>query len=212
MYSGMLTNSAINFYDFLRDEVLFYMESNYRTSPFISLVGQGYSANLITHFLQESKPFINSYICINPSFSDFIGKELNSYNLPKFGKQDNTFYVYINNSNSFSSNKQVKIDEVQKANVEFQYKLLEAQKAEERWDMEYALKYSASLRAEEAAAAKAGTLTADGSSGFERVSEKPISYAEQKSEVEQFQEKEGREKEGKKNETQDIYQKEKGKF
>jgi len=111
--SGRLTPSADNFYQFIRDEVLFYMESSYRTSPFISFVGHGYSANLITHFLQEDTAFINSFICINPSFSDFIGDELAYYNLPKFGKEDNTFYFYSNNSNSFPSTKQQKIAEVQ---------------------------------------------------------------------------------------------------
>ncbi|TXD52991.1 MULTISPECIES: alpha/beta hydrolase-fold protein [unclassified Polaribacter] len=113
--SGVLTATASYFYDFLRDEVLFYMESTYRTSPFVSLVGQGYSANLITHFLKEDTAFINSFICINASFSDFIGQELNSYNLAKFSQKDNTFYFYTNNSTSFSSDKQLKIDLIQKA-------------------------------------------------------------------------------------------------
>ena len=112
--SGELTTSAKDFYDFIRDEVIFYMESNYRTSPFISLVAQGHSANFITHFLQEPTSFINSYVCINPSFSDFIMMELASYNFPKIAKEDNTFYFYTNNSNTFSSNKQLKIDQVQK--------------------------------------------------------------------------------------------------
>jgi hypothetical protein len=112
--SGQLTASAQNFYNFIRDEVIFYMESTYRTSPFITLVGQGYSANLITHFLKEDTAFINSFVCINPSFSDFIGSELQSYNLYKFGKEDNTFYFYTSNSNSLSSDKQLKIDQIQK--------------------------------------------------------------------------------------------------
>ncbi len=113
--SGALINSSKNFYDFLRDEVLFYMESNYRTSPFVSFVGQGYSANLITHFLQEKTAFINSFVCINPSFSDFIGSELQSYNLNKFANEDNTFYLYINNSDAFSASKKTKISQIQSA-------------------------------------------------------------------------------------------------
>lgn len=112
--TGRLTSSARGFYEFIRDDVLFYMESNYRTSPFISLVGYGYSANLITHFLKEDTAFINSFICINPNFSDAIEQELISYNLPKFGKEDNTFYFYSNNSNTFLLKKQQKIDKVQK--------------------------------------------------------------------------------------------------
>ena len=38
--NGMLYESNIAFYEFIRDEVLFFMESNYRTSFFISLVGE----------------------------------------------------------------------------------------------------------------------------------------------------------------------------
>lgn len=113
--TGQLTSTASNFYDFIRDEVIFYMESNYRTSPFISLFGEGYSANLISHFLKEDTAFINSFICLNPSFSDFIGGELQSYNLDKFSRKDNTFYFYTNNSTSFSADKQQKIGQIQTA-------------------------------------------------------------------------------------------------
>lgn len=111
--NGTLVATANYFYEFVRDEVIFYIESNYKTSPFISLVGQGYAGNLVSHYLKEETAFINSFICINPSFSDFIGGELQSYNLGKFGKEDNTFYFYTNNSTSFSPQKQAKIDRVQ---------------------------------------------------------------------------------------------------
>ena len=111
--TGNLTADNRSFYQFIRDEVIFYMESNYRTSPFISLVGNGTSAKLITHFLKENKPFINSYICINPTFSDFVGTQFQSFNLPKFQREDNTFYLYINNSTSFSPKKQAKIAQIQ---------------------------------------------------------------------------------------------------
>ncbi|MDG1698136.1 MAG: alpha/beta hydrolase-fold protein [Polaribacter sp.] len=112
--NGRLNTTNIQFYEFVRDEVIFFMESNYRTSPFISLIGEGTSANLISHYLKESQPFINSYICINPTFSDFVELEFQSYNLKKFLKEDNTFYLYTNNSTSFSLKKQARIGELQK--------------------------------------------------------------------------------------------------
>lgn len=118
--SGKLTYSANNFYAFLRDEVLFYMEGNYRTSPFVTLVGDGYAGNLITHFLYEKTPFINSYICISPSFSDYIGQQLQSYNLERYKEEDNIFYFYSNNSNSFSAKKQAKIAAVQRGLLSLQ--------------------------------------------------------------------------------------------
>jgi predicted alpha/beta superfamily hydrolase len=111
--NGTLTASNQMFYQFIKNEVFFEIESNYKTSPFISIIGEGTSANLISHFLGESKPFINSYICINPNFSNFVIQEIQSYNLKKFTKEDNTFYLYTNNSTSFSGQKQAKIRELQ---------------------------------------------------------------------------------------------------
>ncbi|WP_228455046.1 alpha/beta hydrolase-fold protein [Polaribacter haliotis] len=110
-----LTTNNEKFYQFIKNEVIFDIESNYKTSPFISIIGDGTSASLITNFLREGKPFINSYICINPTFSDFIGNKLQSFNLGRYQNEDNTFYFYTNNSNSFSDEKQIKIGEVQSA-------------------------------------------------------------------------------------------------
>ncbi|MDX6747045.1 alpha/beta hydrolase-fold protein [Polaribacter sp. PL03] len=111
---GRFTTDNEKFYQFLKNEVIFNIESNYKTSPFISIVGEGTSANLITNFLKEQTPFINSYICINPTFSDFIGRQMQDYNLSRFEKVDNTFYFYTNNSNAFSEEKQLRISELQK--------------------------------------------------------------------------------------------------
>lgn len=112
--TGKLTTTATNFYQFIRDEVLFYLESTYRTSPFITLVGHGYSANLITQFLQEPKPIFNSFICINANFSDFIGSQFESYNLGRYSKEDSIFYYYLNSSNSLPASKNTQIEQVQK--------------------------------------------------------------------------------------------------
>ncbi len=111
--TGELTTDNKKFYQFIKDEVIFEIESTYKTSPFISIIGEGTSANLVSFFLGERIPLINSYICINPIFSDFIGQQLQAYNLPRYEKEDNTFYLYINNSTSFSTDKQTKIGELQ---------------------------------------------------------------------------------------------------
>ncbi|PQJ73517.1 hypothetical protein BTO14_09680 [Polaribacter butkevichii] len=111
--NGELTTDNKKFYQFIKDEVILNIESTYKTSPFITLVGEGTSANLVSYFLGEETPFINSYICINPTFSNFIGQQLESYNLPRYQKEDNTFYFYINNATSFSTDKQTQIGELQ---------------------------------------------------------------------------------------------------
>ncbi|QVY65512.1 hypothetical protein JOP69_17535 [Polaribacter sp. Q13] len=111
--NGELTTDNKKFYQFIKDEVIFELESNYNTSPFITIVGEGTSANLVSFFLGEEIPLINSYICINPTFSDFTGQQMQDYNLPRLLKEDNTFYLYINNSTSFSTTKQTQIGELQ---------------------------------------------------------------------------------------------------
>jgi len=111
--NGNLTKNNADFYNFIKDEVLFEIESSYRTSPFITLIGEGTSANLITTFLGEKTPLINAYICINPAFSDFIASQMQAYKLARFQKEDNTFYFYTNNSNIFSIRKQTLISQLQ---------------------------------------------------------------------------------------------------
>ena len=111
--TGQLNPTNQAFYEFIRDEITFYMESNYRTSPFISLIGTGTSANLISQFLKESKPIFNAYVCINPIFSDFIRQQMQNFALERYGKEDNTFYLYTNNSNTFSPKRQTLINQVQ---------------------------------------------------------------------------------------------------
>ena len=111
--TGQLNPTNQAFYEFIRDEVTFYMESNFRTSPFISLIGTGTSANLISQFLKESKPIFNAYVCINPIFSDFIRQQMQNFALERYGKEDNTFYLYTNNSNTFSPKRQTLINQLQ---------------------------------------------------------------------------------------------------
>lgn len=111
--TGKLNSKNRAFYEFIRDEVTFYMESNYRTSPFISLIGTGTSANLISQFLKEPKPVFNAFVCINPIFSDFIRQQMQDFALERYGNEDNTFYLYTNNSNTFSPKRQTLINQLQ---------------------------------------------------------------------------------------------------
>ena len=48
-----LTTDSKKFYRFIRDEIVPFMEATYKTSPFLTIVGEGLTANFITHFLQE---------------------------------------------------------------------------------------------------------------------------------------------------------------
>lgn len=93
--TGELTENSIRFLNFLRNELIPYLDTNFKTSPFITIVGEGVSANLITYFLKDKEPIINSYILINAVLPDNISQRIVSYNMQRYAKMDNTFYMYL---------------------------------------------------------------------------------------------------------------------
>ncbi|MDG2194642.1 MAG: alpha/beta hydrolase-fold protein [Polaribacter sp.] len=104
-----LTADSRSFYLFLKEELIPYLEDTYNTSPFITIVGSGITANLITHFLKDENPIINAYICLNPTFNSDINQQLQSYNLDKLKTIDNTYYFYLNSTEQIGSKKHANI-------------------------------------------------------------------------------------------------------
>ena len=102
--NGNLNNNSENFYRFIRDEMIPYIEASYKTSPFLTIIGESLTANYITHFLKEEYSIFNAYICLNPTLSNTIKNQIESYTLEELGSEDNTFYFYLS-SNPFSNDK-----------------------------------------------------------------------------------------------------------
>mgnify|MGYP001025968340 FL=1 len=90
-----LTPDSKDFYRFIRDEIIPFVEASYKTSPFLTIVGESLTANFITHFLREKYAIFNAYVCLNPSLSDDINTQIESYKLSNLSNEDNTFYFYI---------------------------------------------------------------------------------------------------------------------
>lgn len=105
-----LSADANLFYKFIRDELIPYVEANYRTSPFLTIVGEGMSANFITHYLKEKNPIFNAYICLNPSFAPDVNNQIQNYNLERYGAMDNTFYFYVSGNPHTNSERLSKIN------------------------------------------------------------------------------------------------------
>ena len=97
--NGGLTKTANKFYNFIKKEVVPYIEKNLKTSPFLTIVGQGKSANFLTHFLKEPQPIFNAYIAISPSFNSNTHNLFATYNLKRYKNIDNTFFLYTSNNN-----------------------------------------------------------------------------------------------------------------
>tara|TARA_R110002074_G_scaffold40494_11_gene108397 strand:- start:493 stop:1656 length:1164 start_codon:yes stop_codon:yes gene_type:complete len=104
-----LTSDSKRFYRFLRDELIPFVEANYKTSPFITIVGESLTGNFITHFLKEKDPIFNAYICLNPTLAEDINTQMQSYKLDRFGTVDNTFYFYLSGNPFAKGQKLTKI-------------------------------------------------------------------------------------------------------
>ncbi len=98
--SSMPTDKSTLFYRFIRNEVLNYMDVNYRISPFKSIVGNTLTANFINYFLIEEDPAFNAYVNLNPSYAIDINEMLHD-KVPML--DNNTFYYII--SGEYNSEK-----------------------------------------------------------------------------------------------------------
>lgn len=122
--TGLPNEESTKFYGFVRDELLTYIEDNYRTSLFKTIVGQTITANFINYFFIENNPVFNAYININPSYAPFMHEKLEakSQNITS----DHFYYL---SKGSFNTDKRAQsINEVNNLlnlseNVFFHYKV-----------------------------------------------------------------------------------------
>ncbi|WP_428742283.1 alpha/beta hydrolase-fold protein [Tenacibaculum sp.] len=99
--NNALTTSGVHFFNFIKHELIPFMEGNFRTSAFMTIVGEGKGANFITHYLKDEQPVFNSYICITPDFPQFAPVIIDSYSLNRLGSIDNTYFVYTSNNKKY---------------------------------------------------------------------------------------------------------------
>lgn len=100
--NGDLTKNGRKFYNYIKKEVIPYLEANLKASPFLTIAGQGKAGNFITHFLKEQKPIFNAYLAISPTFNESTPNLFSTYNLKRLDDIDNQFYLYVSNNNSSS--------------------------------------------------------------------------------------------------------------
>lgn len=92
--TGKLIPESRLFYTFLRDELVPYIENNYRVSPFSSIVGEGLGGNFLTYYLQEQIPVFNTYISLNPTLAPNIQGKVESH-LGKMASAGSSYYYYL---------------------------------------------------------------------------------------------------------------------
>jgi hypothetical protein len=123
--SGLPTEDSERFYRFVRAELLDYMESHYRLSPFRTLVGTTLTANFVNFFVIEDEPAFDAFININPYYSPdmptFLENVLSQERRSKM-------YYYLNSGpyNSDAKHKRIEqvahlITDINNPNVLFKY-------------------------------------------------------------------------------------------
>lgn len=76
--TGLPNQESSKFYGFVRDELLPYLDDNYPTSLFKTIVGNTLTANFANYFFLESTPVFNAYVNINPSYATDMHQKLES--------------------------------------------------------------------------------------------------------------------------------------
>ncbi len=98
--TSLPNEDSTKFYGFIRDELLPYVDDNYRTSLFKTIVGNTLTANFSNYFFLDKYSVFNAYVNLNPSYADAMAEKLEAktQNLT-----DNTFYYAC--SGSYNSEK-----------------------------------------------------------------------------------------------------------
>lgn len=106
--TGLPNDGSAKFYGFVRDELLAYIDDNYRTSLFKTLVGNTLTANFINYFLLDKNHEFNAYININPSYAPNMAEklEVKTQNLT-----DDVFY-YVNSGSYLKDKRNKEINKV----------------------------------------------------------------------------------------------------
>ena len=74
--TGLPNEDGTKFYKFVREELLNYIDENYRTSLFKTLVGNTITANFSGYFFLENTSAFNAYININPSYAPMMHERM----------------------------------------------------------------------------------------------------------------------------------------
>lgn len=72
-------NSGAQFFEFISDELIPFLEDNYRLNDFKVAVGHGDSANYIQFFAFKNKPVFQAYIALSPSLTPYMTDNLTSF-------------------------------------------------------------------------------------------------------------------------------------
>jgi hypothetical protein len=99
------TQESEAFYQFIKIELIDYLEENYRISPFKTVVGNTLTANFTNYFLIEQYPTFNAFINISPYYALDLPVLLHQKTTSL--KDENIYYYLSNNKDNSLENTQL---------------------------------------------------------------------------------------------------------
>lgn len=89
--SGLPTESGLRFHDFVKKELLPYLDANYKTSKFRVAVGHDLMGNYINSFLFQEEQAFQAYVVISPDYKGAIESQLPE----RLGYLQNQIFYYL---------------------------------------------------------------------------------------------------------------------
>ena len=121
-------SSSANFFEFITQELLPYIDENYRTNNFRVAIGHERTANFINFFLIKKTPIMNGYIVVSPKYTDNMKAYVSEYLM----YSDENIYYYLSTSDhDFDSisqdayNFNQMLDSLDRDNIQYKFQSIE---------------------------------------------------------------------------------------
>ena len=121
-------STTANFFEFVTQELLPYINQKYRTTNFRVAVGHERTANFINFFLIKKVPIMNGYIVVSPKYTDKMKEYVSEYLMYS---NENIYYYLSTSGEDFQSisddvlNFNQTLDSLDRDNIHYKFQNLE---------------------------------------------------------------------------------------
>lgn len=105
--TGKFSKSSKKFYEFIKNELLPYLEKNYRIGEFKSLLGHSLTASFVASTMLENDTVFDAYVLLSPNLLDF-----NETLFDKIENGDQKKLVYLSTSDNDLEGHKASIDKL----------------------------------------------------------------------------------------------------
>ena len=93
-YSGLPTQISSRTFGFIKNDLLQFLQENFRISNFKTIIGDKLTANFANYFMFEDQPVFNAYISLNPQFAVHMPENLKNYS-KKLKNEEYYYYLSL---------------------------------------------------------------------------------------------------------------------